>query len=132
MNSAFLVGRLVSEPERRETQGGVVVTTFRMAVGRRFKKDESDFLTVVSWRGLAENCAKYLVKGQRVAVAGRVETRSFETKDGDKRYITEIQADDIEFLDRPNGATGFTAPTENEETEENIFSTPTEEEDLPF
>lgn len=125
MNKAILVGRLVSEPEARETQSGVAVTTFRMAVARRNNRDESDFLTVVSWRGLAENCAKFLVKGQRVAVLGRIETRSYETKEGEKRYSTEIQADDIEFLDKPGEKTA--RPKQEDEV---VFSEM--DEDLPF
>lgn len=125
MNKAILVGRLVSEPEARETQSGVAVTTFRMAIARRNNRDESDFLTVVSWRGLAENCAKFLVKGQRVAVLGRIETRSYETKEGEKRYSTEIQADDIEFLDKPGEKVA--RPKQEDEV---VFSEM--DEDLPF
>ena len=102
MNKAFLIGNLTKAPEMRYTPNGVAVATFTVAVSRRFKKEETDYLNVVAWRGLAENCGKYLVKGQKVAVFGEIQTRSYEANDGTKRYITEIVADDIEFLNRPN------------------------------
>ena len=101
MNKVFLVGRLTKEPELRTTQSGISVATFTVAVTRRMNRDESDFLNVVAWRGLAENCAKYLVKGQQVSVAGELQTRSYDAKDGGKRYVTEVQADDVEFLAKP-------------------------------
>ena len=97
----FIVGRLTKEPELRATPNGVNVATLNVAVTRRMNREQSDFFTVIAWRGLAENCAKYLVKGQQVAVAGELRTRSYEANDGSKRYVTEIQADDIEFLAKP-------------------------------
>ena len=98
MNKVFIVGRLTKLPEARTTSTGVSVTTFSVAVTRRMNREETDFLNIVTWRGLAENCAKYLVKGQEVAVVGEIRTRSYEAKDGTRRYVTEIQADDVEFL----------------------------------
>lgn len=103
MNKCFIVGNLTRAPEARTTPNGVSVTTFTVAVQRRFKRDETDYLNVVTWRGLADNCARYLVKGQKVAVCGEIQTRSYEGQDGQKRYVTEIVADDVEFLNRPNG-----------------------------
>ena len=102
MNKVFLVGRLTKAPELRTTQSGISVATFTVAVTRRMNRDASDFINVVAWRGLAENCAKYLVKGQKVSVAGEMQTRSYDAKDGSgKRYVTEVQADDVEFLAKP-------------------------------
>ena len=108
MNKAFIVGRLTRPPEARTTPNGVSVTTFTVAVTRRMNREEADFLTIVTWRGLADNCAKYLVQGQQVAVVGEIRTRSYEAKDGSRRYVTEIQADDVEFLAKP-GAGGNAA-----------------------
>ena len=105
MNKVFIVGRLTRDPEHRTTPNGVSVTTLGVAVTRRMNREEADFFNVVAWRGLADNCAKYLVKGQQIAVVGELRTRSYEAKDGTKRYVTEIQADDIEFLAKP-GASG--------------------------
>ena len=104
MNKAFIVGRLTRDPEHRTTPNGISVTTFTVAVTRRMNKEESDFLNVVVWRGLAESCAKYLVKGQQAAVCGELRTRSYDAKDGSRRYVTEIQAEDVEFLAKPKGA----------------------------
>jgi len=104
MNKAFIVGRLTKQPEHRTTQSGVSVATLSVAVTRRTNREEADFFTVIAWRGLADNCAKYLVKGRQVAVAGEIRTRSYEAKDGSKRYVTELAADDIEFLAKPAGA----------------------------
>lgn len=103
MNKVFIIGRLTKEPEHKTTPSGATVTTFSVAVTRRMNREEADFLNVVAWRGLADTCAKYLVKGQQVAVAGEIRTRSYEAKDGSRRTVTEILADDVEFLARPGG-----------------------------
>ena len=104
MNKVFIVGRLTRDPEHRTTPNGISVTTFSVAVTRRTNREESDFLNVVVWRGLADNCAKYLVKGQQAAVCGELRTRSYDAKDGSRRYVTEILAEDVEFLAKPKGA----------------------------
>lgn len=117
MNKVFLIGRLAREPEVRATQDGVSVATISVAVPRRTNREEVDFFNVVAWRGLAEVCAKYLVKGQRVAVAGELRTRTYDAKDGSKRYVTEIQADDVEFLEKPRAGT---SEFEQELLEENL------------
>ena len=140
MNKVFIIGRLTRDPEHRTTPNGISVTTFSVAVTRRMKRDEADFLNVVAWRGLADTCAKYLVKGQRVAVAGELRTRTYDAKDGSKRYVTEIQADDVEFLEKP-GAGGSSyerqeAPAQPS-MESEIFAsemgeTLMEDEQLPF
>lgn len=104
MNKVFIIGRLTKVPEHRTTPNGVSVTTLSVAVTRRMNREQADFFSVIAWRGLADNCAKYLVKGQQVAVAGELRTRSYEANDGSKRYVTEIQADDIEFLAKPGAA----------------------------
>ncbi len=123
MNRCVLIGRLTKEPEARVTKDGTAITTFTLAVPRRFKKEETDYLNVVTWRALAENCAKYLVKGRRAAVCGEIRTRSYEAQDGTKRHVTEIMADEVEFLDRPGGAKAG---------QEDGFAEIMEEEDLPF
>ena len=101
MNNVFLTGRLTADPEAKTTPNGVSVTTFRMAVNRRFNRDQADFFSVVTWRGLADNCAKFLTKGQMVSVNGELQNRSYDDKDGIKRYVTEIIADNVEFLSKP-------------------------------
>lgn len=101
MNKVILIGRLVRQPELRQTQGGNVVANFTIAVDRAYKKDSeqtADFIPVVAWGKRAETVGKYLDKGSKVAVSGRIQTRSYEANDGSKRYITEIFADEVEFL----------------------------------
>jgi len=110
MNKAFIIGRLTRAPEARTTPSGVSVTTFSLAVNRRMNREETDYLNIVTWRGLAENCAKYLVQGQQVAVVGEIHIRTYEAKDGTKRAVTEIQADDVEFLAKPTGASQSSSP----------------------
>ncbi|MEI6100330.1 MAG: single-stranded DNA-binding protein [Eubacteriales bacterium] len=100
MNKAILVGNLTRDPEHRTTPNNLSVTTFAIAVQRRFTQGEqkADFFNIVTWRGLADNCAKYLQKGSKVGVVGALQTRQYDDKNGVRRYITEIVADEVEFL----------------------------------
>ena len=105
MNNVTLVGRLTKEPELRATTSGVSVCTFILAVDRRFKQNgqpQADFLNIVAWKGTADNCAKYLHKGSQAAVSGSIQTRSYDATDGSKRYVTEIIADEVQFLSTKN------------------------------
>lgn len=103
LNKAVIIGRLTKDPELKYTQSGVAVTNFTVAVDRKFKnqqgEQEADFIPVVVWRKLAETCCQYLGKGRLVAVSGRIQTRSYDDKDGIRRYVTEIVADEVQFLD---------------------------------
>ncbi|MGI6174723.1 MAG: single-stranded DNA-binding protein [Christensenellales bacterium] len=109
MNKAFIIGNLTRDPEARATQSGISKSSFTVAVNRRFTNQagerETDFLPVVAWRGLADTCNRYLYKGSKVAVAGMIQTRSYDAQDGTKRYVTEIVADEVQFLD-PKGSGG--------------------------
>ena len=102
MNKVFLLGRLVRDPEIRTTQSGKMVTTFTLAVDRfgGGKDNNADFISIVTWEKLAENCGNSLTKGQRALVEGRLQIRSFEGKDGQKRWVTEIIAQSVESLAR--------------------------------
>jgi len=104
LNRVILIGRLTRDPELKYTTNGTAVATFTLAINRRFNKEETDFIDVVTWKGLAENCANYLGKGRLAAVEGRLQVRSYETKEGQKRKVTEVVADDVRFLDK--GGTG--------------------------
>ena len=109
MNKAILIGNLANDPESRTTASGIAQCTFRLAVQRRFANAqgvrEADFLTIVCWRQTAELCTRYLSKGRKVAVEGSIQTRSYDAQDGTKRYVTEIIADNVEFLgSREDGA----------------------------
>jgi len=98
MNKAIIIGNLTRDPELRQTGSGISVCTFTVAVTRPFNREETDFIPVVTWRALAENCGKYLAKGRKVGVDGRIQVRNYEDKDGQRRYVTEIIADNVEFL----------------------------------
>lgn len=108
MNKAILVGNLTRDPEHRTTPNNLSVTTFTVAVQRRFTQGEqkADFLNIVTWRGLADNCAKYLQKGSKVGVVGQIQTRQYDDKNGVRRYITEIIADEVEFLTSKGASEG--------------------------
>ena len=100
-NKVILGGRLTADPELRYTTNNIPVTSFSIAVNRRYKAGEesqADFINIVAWRQLGELCGKYLAKGRKVSVIGEIQTRSYDAKDGSKRYITEIVADEVEFL----------------------------------
>ena len=104
LNKVVLIGRLTRDPELRYTTNGTAVCRFSLAVNRRYNREQVDFIDVVAWRGLAENCANYLGKGRLAAVDGSIQVRSYEGQDGQKRKVTEVVADDVRFLDR--GGTG--------------------------
>ena len=108
MNRVVLTGRLARDPELRTTQSGVSVCTFTIAVDRRRKnasgEREADFLPCVAWRDSADFVKKYFAKGRRICVEGSVQARSYETADGDRRWVTEIIVDHAEFTDsKPEG-----------------------------
>ena len=102
MNKVVLIGNLTRDPELQTTNGGVSVCRFSLAVTRRFAnadgERDADFINVVVWRNQAENCHKYLKKGSKCAVIGRIQTSSYDAPDGSKRYTTDVVADEVEFL----------------------------------
>ena len=102
MNKVILIGNLTRDPESQTTNSGVSFARFSIAVNRNYTnaegERETDFINVIAWRGLADNVSKYLSKGKKVCVVGSLQTRSYEDKHGEKRYVTEILAEDIEFL----------------------------------
>lgn len=102
MNKVILVGNLTKDPELSETPSGVAVCKFSLAVSRDYTNAEgnrdTDFFNITVWRGRAENCGKYLKKGNKVAIVGSLQTRSYEDKDGIKRNVTDIIASEVEFL----------------------------------
>ena len=102
MNKVILIGNLTDKPDLKETPSGVKVCKFAIAVNRDFTNSEgnreSDFFNITVWRGLAENCGKFLNKGIKVGIVGRMQNRSYEDKDGNKRFVTDIIAEDVEFL----------------------------------
>lgn len=141
MNKVVLIGRLTRDPELRFTAGsGTAVSTFTLAIDRNFKgKDgqkETDFINIVVWNKLAEIVANNLTKGRLAAVSGRIQTRSYEGNDGQKKYVTEVVADDVQFLDRKDSAGGPSRLPSNDIPDfgggNDDFSPIEGEDDIPF
>ena len=145
MNRAILVGNLTKDPELKVLASGISVCSFTIAVSRRFQNQqgerEADFIPIVVWRAQAESCSKFLRKGSKCAVAGNIQTRSYDAQDGTKRYVTEVVADEVQFLDSRAGVgqdAGMPAPVAS--PAQKPRSTPAyaedlqsiEEDDLPF
>ena len=119
LNRVILIGRVVAQPEMRYTTTGKAVANFRLAVDRRGRGDgenNADFIPIVAWERLAEICGEFLTKGKLVAIEGRLQTRTYETKDGQKRSAFDIVADDMRMLSGRNEgeAQGAPAPTQRQ------------------
>ena len=107
LNRVVLVGRLTRDPELRYTGSGVAVANGNIACNRPFKnqngENEADFINFVVWKKAAENLANYMKKGSQIGIDGRIQTRSYEGKDGNMVYVTEVVADSIQFLESKGG-----------------------------
>lgn len=135
MNKVMLIGNLTRDPELRTVKDGISVCDFTLAVNRRKKiegQPEADFFRVTAWRGLGENCAKFLAKGRKVSVIGSVSVRTYQANDGTTRAQMEVLAEEVEFLtpkgETQSGTGGETAKAA--ETQDGF--TPVETDDLPF
>lgn len=102
MNKALLVGRLTRDPELRTTPGGIAVTRFTIAISEAYTnrngERETNFINCVAWGRQADNISKYCHKGSLVSAEGRIQTRSYDGQDGNKRYVTEVNCDRVNFL----------------------------------
>ena len=122
MNKVFLIGNLTRDPEMSETNSGVTMCRFAIAVNRSYSSSDgerqTDFFNVTAWRGLAENVGKYCKKGNKVAVSGSVQIRNYEDNQGIRHTAVDVVAQDIEFLTARNQNTGddfYEAPARNTE-----------------
>ena len=115
LNKVILGGRLTSDVELKQTQSGVPVCSFSIAVNRRFAGKEApqqaDFFNITAWRATAEFVARYFKKGSSICVVGSLQNRSWEDQQGQKRYATDIVADEVQFVDSKSEAQGTAAPT---------------------
>ncbi|MCL2663219.1 MAG: single-stranded DNA-binding protein [Oscillospiraceae bacterium] len=135
MNHIIIMGRLIADPERRETPSGVPVTKFRLAVDRPFVSKDSgerkaDFINVVAWRGLADFVAKYFVKGQMAAVNGRLEIREWTDKDNKKQWTTEVIAENVYFTESKKSRDASTGTSNPKEDFGAGYTTPVESSDF--
>lgn len=102
MNRAILIGRLTKDPDFNTTSSGISVCSFTLAISRRFQNSngerETDFINIVAWRSQADICHKYLKKGSQVSIIGSIQTRTYDAQDGSKRTVTEVIAEEVEFI----------------------------------
>lgn len=137
MNRIILLGRLTREPEVKVTSSDKTTTTFGLAVDRPFKnrdgKTDADFINIVTWNKTAEVAGNYLHKGERCLVEGRLQIRSYEGKDGQKHYVTEVIADRVEFIEKRNSSETQTAAPKTDAGPMGSFgSEVTFNEEVPF
>lgn len=142
MNKVILIGNLTRDPETGETNNGVAYGKFSIAVNRPYANGDgerqTDFFNITVWRGQAENCGKYLRKGSKVAVVGSLQNRSYEDRDGNKRNVTDIIANEVEFLSKAaSNNDGYPEPPEEPRQASSGNARPTlqpidDDEDLPF
>ena len=150
LNKVVLCGRLTADPELKQTQSGIAVVTFTLAVNRRFQSrtadqaqaQQADFISVVAWRQTAEFISKYFKKGSALCVTGSLQSRSWQDQQGNKRYATEVVVDDAMFVDSRNEAGAAPAGYTPDAYTAPSFSTPSTgapnfeemkaEDDLPF
>ena len=111
MNKVILMGRLTKDTELRYTANQIATCSFSIAVDRRFKSQDgstqADFINCVAWRQTAEFINKYFSKGSKILVTGSIQTRTYDGKDGQRHYVTEVVVDDAEFCERKNGNSSF-------------------------
>ena len=137
MNKVTLIGNLTRDPELSTVGAdGISVCRFAIAVNRRAKKDgtrEADFFNITAWRGLGENCSKFIKKGSKVGISGEIQIRNYDDKDGNKRTAVDIVADEVEFLDKKGGGDGgsndYSAPMPADGGDE---MRPVTDDSLPF
>ena len=115
LNRVVLIGRVVAPPEMRYTTNGKAVASFRLAVDRRGKDAGADFIPVVAWERLAEICNEFLTKGKLIAIDGRLQTRTYEAQDGQKRTAFEVVASDMQMLSSRSEGEGQAAPAQQQQ-----------------
>lgn len=126
LNKVILIGHMTADPELKQTPSGVNVCSFSIGVARKYTKGEqqqTDFINIVTWRQQAEFVCKYFKKGQAICVCGQIQTRSWTDNHGNKRYATEVIADEVSFVERKETAQTVNSPN---------FDEIPGDEDLPF
>lgn len=135
LNRIILIGRLTKDPELRYTPNGKAVASFTLAVDRPFKNQagerEADFINIVVWGAQAENCANYLSKGKLAAVDGRLQIRTYDGQDGQRRWVTEVVADSVRFLS-PKGSSSEGSGSGFGKSDDMGISVDFSDDDIPF
>lgn len=133
LNNVVLMGRLTKDPELKQTPQGVSVANFTLAVERNYSKGEekqTDFINIIAWRSTADFVAKYFTKGQLVAVRGRLQTRQWQDQNGQKRYATDVVADEVFFAESKRDNVKYTTTTQTTKEIPEEFTVSNEE--IPF
>lgn len=119
LNKVILIGNLVSDPELKQTNGGVPVTSFRIAVSRRFAKPgeqrEADFIDIVAWRQNATFITQHFTKGKQILICGSLQSRTWEDDKKQKHYITEVIADEVSFVEKKGDGTAESSKSSEDE-----------------
>lgn len=140
MNKVTLIGRLTKDVELRYTQtNNTAVAYFSIAVNRKFVKTgeerQADFFNIIAWNKLAENISKYLFKGNQVAISGRLETRSWDDPNGQKHYVTEVIAEEVDFIEsknKQNNEAILNSPSPINKNDDDTSDFISNSDDLPF
>ena len=133
MNKMIIIGNLGSDPEMRYTPGGQAVTNFNVATNYRYtasdgeRRDETEWFRISAWGRLGETCNQYLTKGKKVYIEGRLRSRSYETREGETRFVMEVSASEVRFLDSAGGRSGDFTTEMDTNTEPGIDA-----DNLPF
>jgi single-strand DNA-binding protein len=139
-NKVILIGNLTADPELKQTQNGISVTSFSIAVSRRFSSksqdnaQQADFINVVAWRNTAEFITKYFQKGKSILIVGSLQTRNWTDQNGQKRYITEVVAEEAQFVEKKGeGVSAGAAPAPYGASPKDVaFEEMSTDDDLPF
>ena len=134
MNKVILIGNLTKDPELSTTNSGINYCRFTLAVPKRFSNQgerDAEFINIVVWRVQADNCHKYLKKGSKACVVGSLQTRSYDAQDGSKRYVTEVVAEEVEFLSTRNSTDNSTSVPSSSDNDASELQ-PIEDDTLPF
>ena len=139
-NKVILIGNLTADPELKQTQNGISVTSFSIAVSRRFSSknadnaQQADFINVVAWRNTAEFITKYFQKGKSILIVGSLQTRNWTDQNGQKRYVTEVVAEEAQFVEKKGeGAVAGATPAPYGASPKDVaFEEMSTDDDLPF
>lgn len=135
LNKVILIGHMTADPELKQTQTGVNVCSFSIGVNRKYSKGEqpqSDFISIVAWRNTAEFVAKYFRKGNAICICGSLQTRTWTDNNGNKRYATEVIADEASFVEKKESSTAADIPEYTPTTPATKFEEISADDDLPF
>ena len=135
LNKVVLIGNLTADPEVKQTQSGISVVSFTIAINRRVKKEgqpDADFVSVVAWRKTAEFVGQYFKKGKPILVCGSIQSRSYTDNQGNKRYVTEVVADEVGFVESKSESHSYASQYVPEAYSQPQFEDVTDDGDLPF